>query len=99
MADRPADAFCFSPKEAEAARRATATAARKTPDSCGNRVGTNRKMNPARPADDRYPTTSYRRCVQRAAEKAVPLPAELAAKHTSIQSLPNAERSAVKAAV
>ncbi len=37
--------------------------------------------------------------MQRAAEKAVPLPADLAANHAAIQTLPNAERSAVKAAV
>ncbi|QDT17623.1 tyrosine-type recombinase/integrase [Alienimonas californiensis] len=46
--DRPADAFCFSPKPAEAARRAAATAARMTPASCGWVVGSNRKKNPAR---------------------------------------------------
>ena len=96
---RPSDAFCFSPKEAERQRRTAATAARVTPASCGNGVGTNRKKKPSRPAGDRYTTASYRRCVQRASEKAVTLPAELASKHAAVQTLPNAERARVKAAV
>ncbi|QDT17622.1 site-specific integrase [Alienimonas californiensis] len=37
--------------------------------------------------------------MQRAAENAVPLPLDLAVKHAGIQALPNAERSAVNAAV
>ena len=99
LSGRSADAFCFSPKEAEAERRAAASAARVTPVSCGNTVGSNRKKKPARPAGDRYTTTSYRRCVQRASEKTVPLPADLAARHASVNTLPNADRAEVKAAV
>ena len=99
LTGRPADAFCFSPKEAERDRRVKATAARVTPASCGNTVGSNRKKKPARPAGDRYSTTSYRRCVQRASEKAVSLPPDVAAKHASVNTLPNADRAAVRAAV
>ena len=99
LENRPADAFCFSPKEAERQRRAAATAARVTPASCGNTVGSNRKKAPARAAGGRYTTASYRRCVQRTSEKVFPLPAELAVRHRAINRLPNAERAAVKAAV
>ena len=99
LTGKRADAFCFSPQEAERQRRAEATAARLTPTSCGNTVGSNRKVKRSRPIGDRYSTTSYRRCVQRASEKAVPLPDDLAAKHAAVNTLSNAERTAVKAAV
>lgn len=46
---RPADAYCFSPREVERQRRAELSASRKTPLSCGNRPGTNRRRNAKRP--------------------------------------------------
>ena len=41
------DAFLFSPREAMEVWRAERTRSRRTPLSCGNRVGTNRQRNPA----------------------------------------------------
>ncbi|HYW80086.1 MAG TPA: site-specific integrase, partial [Thermoguttaceae bacterium] len=67
---RDADAYCFSPSESEAKRRAEQHANRKTPMSCGNRPGTNRKRTAKRKAGDRYTTDSYRRAIHRAADLA-----------------------------
>jgi integrase len=67
---RAADAFCFSPAEAEKARREELHANRKTPLQYGNRPGTNRRRNPARKPNNHYSTESYRRAVHRACEKA-----------------------------
>ena len=47
---RAADAYCFSPREAEGKRRAAQHEARKMPLICGNRPGTNRKAKPRRTA-------------------------------------------------
>ena len=51
---RAADAYCFSPREAEGKRRAAQHEARKVPMSCGNRPGTNRKAKPRRTAGEKY---------------------------------------------
>jgi integrase len=67
---RAAAAYCFSPREAEAKRRAVQYGARQTPLSCGNRPGTNRKANPRRPAGEKYDRNSYARAVRRAAQVA-----------------------------
>jgi integrase len=67
---RAAGAYCFSPIEAEKARREEAHANRKTPLSVGNRPGTNRSRKPRRPPKDRYTTDSYRRAVHRACDLA-----------------------------
>lgn len=67
---RPADAYCFSPREAEGRRRAAQHEARKTPMSCGNVPGSNRKAKPRRPAGAKYDRNSYGRAIRRAAEKA-----------------------------
>jgi integrase len=67
---RAADAFCFSPAEAEKARREELHANRKTPLQYGNRPGTNRRRNPARKPNNHYSTESYRRAVHRACDKA-----------------------------
>ena len=75
---RPAEAYCFSPAEAEAERLAQLHAARKTPPSCGNRPGTNRKDNPKRSPGDHYTAHSYGRAVRYACEKAFPPPEPLA---------------------
>lgn len=66
---RPSEAYCFSPKESEIKRRERAAAARKTPDSCGNRRGTNRVKVPKRKAADHYTTDSYRRAIHRVCKK------------------------------
>ena len=72
LADRPVDAFLFSPAEAEEERRAAAHAARKTPISYGNRPGDNRRANPKRYPGDLYTTAAYYRAVQYACDKAFP---------------------------
>jgi integrase len=64
---RAADAYCFSPREAESKRRAATHEARKTPLSCGNRPGTNRKAKPRRTPGEKYDRNSYGRAIRRAA--------------------------------
>jgi integrase len=76
--NRRVDAYMFSPREAETERRAQAHARRRTRLSCGNTPGSNKKPSPQRPAGDRYDTTSYRRAIARACDKAFPPPEELA---------------------
>lgn len=76
--DRPAAAYLFSPAEADAERRAARAAARKTPLSCGNRAGTNRKAEPKKAAGERYDARSYYRAVQYACDLAFPPPPPLA---------------------
>lgn len=65
---RAADAFCFSPRESEAARHKEQRANRKSPvqPSQQNR----RKKNPKRPVGDCYNRDSYRRAIDRAATAA-----------------------------
>lgn len=67
---RRLDAYCFSPEEAEAERRATQHAERKTPLSCGNRPGTNRKDDPEWTPGDVYAVHAYRRAIARGCRKA-----------------------------
>ena len=67
---RAADEFCFSPREAENKRRASQHKDRRTPISCGNRPGSNRKTTPRRTAGLKYDRNSYARAIRRAAEKA-----------------------------
>jgi integrase len=64
---RGAAAYCFSPVEAMEQRRAERAAARKTPLSCGNRAGTNRKRKPKRAPREKYDVVSYGRAIRRAA--------------------------------
>ena len=74
LADRPVDAFLFSPAEAEAERLAARHAARTTPLSCGNRPGTNRVESRCRPPGDRYTATTYRKAIAAACDQAFPPP-------------------------
>lgn len=67
---RDHDAFCFSPREAAQERREARTAARSTPASCGNVVGSNVKTKPKRRPGDKYTNDSYRRAITRAAKAA-----------------------------
>lgn len=78
LSGRRLDAFMFSPREADAERRAALTARRKTPLSCGNRVGSNRKERPERVRGERYSSNSYYIGVQKACDAAWPLPSHLA---------------------
>jgi len=67
---RDPETYCFRPVDSEAKRRAIAAANRKTPLSCGNTPGRNRKVKPKRVPKDRYRTDSYRRAITRACDKA-----------------------------
>jgi integrase len=77
---RAADAYCFSPAEAEQERREESHSKRKTPASCGNRPGTNRKRDPKRRPDSRYTSNSYRRAIHRGCDRAFPAPEGLDAE-------------------
>jgi integrase len=71
--DRPAESFCFSPREAIEAHHEARTRDRKTPESCGNTAGrgTGAALESAR---ERYDTHSYRRAIHRACDRAFPAP-------------------------
>jgi integrase len=76
---RAADAYCFSPAESEAKRRAAAHARRKTPLNAGNYPGSNR-LQPRkikRKFGDRYNPRSYHNAVCDACAKAFPVPADI----------------------
>jgi integrase len=72
---RDAEAYCFRPCDSEAKRLAGRHAERKTPLSCGNRPGTNRRRKPRKGPGERYTTDSYRRAISYACDKAFPHPA------------------------
>jgi len=74
---RDPESFVFSPAGAEAERRVAASAARKTPLSCGNRVGTNRSLDPEWAVGDRYSTPSSCVAIRRACDRAFPPPPPL----------------------
>jgi integrase len=78
LVNRSVDAYLFSPAEAEADRRATIHAARRTPISCGNRPGVNRRENPQRLVGDRYTSAAYYRSIQYACDRAFSPPPPLA---------------------
>lgn len=69
---RHADANCFSPREAEEKRRAQMSEERKTPLSCGNRQGTNKKKKPTKQPGECYTSQSYARAIRNACAKAFP---------------------------
>ena len=75
FSDRAIDAYLFSPQEAEAEHRARRRQARRTPLSCGNRAGTNRREAPTWRPGSRYTTSSYHRAIQYACDRAFPPPA------------------------
>lgn len=77
LADRPVDAYLFSPAEAEAERRAEMPLNRKTPLSCGNKPGTNKSKNPKRSPGDQYRVDTLLKAIQEGSEKAFPPPAKL----------------------
>ena len=71
---RPAEAYCFSPAESEKQRRNKLTQNRKTPLSCGNTIGSNRKETHRSITGDYYDSASYRKAVRyaiTAARKAI----------------------------
>ncbi|HWA99288.1 MAG TPA: site-specific integrase [Pirellulales bacterium] len=66
---RPGEAFCFSPAESEAKRRADAHGRRVTPEGYGNSIGTNRVRRPKRKANDFYTVMTYRQAIYRACDR------------------------------
>jgi integrase len=73
-------AFCFSPADAEAERRATMHEARKkdgTPLSCGNKPGSNRQRKPRKTPGARYSVEAYCKAIYAGCEKAFGMPVEL----------------------
>ena len=64
------EAYLFSPRDAEADRRAAMHALRKTPLKYGNRPGTNRKGKPKRRPGPHYTKDSYGAAIRRACKKA-----------------------------
>lgn len=68
--ERSPEEFCFSPAESAQWYRDQRTAKRVTPLNEGNRIGSNRKQEPARKPGRAFSPESYRRAIQRAAEKA-----------------------------
>ena len=75
--DRPMDQPCFSPEEAMKLHLSERNAKRKTPLSCGNRVGSNRKAKPRRKPQDAFTTMSYGKAISRACRKAFPAAKDL----------------------
>jgi len=75
---RPAEAYCFSPAEAEAERRYKMSQKRATPLKYGNVPGSNCCQTPRRPARACYDVASYRHAIIRGIEKAFPAPEHLA---------------------
>ena len=75
---RDAEAHCFRPCDSEEKRRAALHSARKTPLSCGNRPGTNRKRQPNRKPGESYNPRSYHQAVRQGCLKAFPVPEHLA---------------------
>jgi len=63
-------AFLFQPREAMAALRAERARARKTPRSCGNIPGSNRKRKPEKSPGERYTPRSYHQAIRVACRKA-----------------------------
>jgi integrase len=70
-------AYVFSPAAAEAERLALLHTMRKTPLSCGNVPGSNRKEKPQRQPRDRFTVTTFRRAIARACQRALGMPAKL----------------------
>ena len=70
---RAADQPCFSPAESKQLMHERRQAARVTPEGVGNSEGTNRVRRPKRIPGNAYTTSSYRRAIWRACEKAFPL--------------------------
>lgn len=66
---RPGE-FLFSPRDALTALRQRQARERKTPLSCGNRPGTNRKRRALRAPGERYTSESYSQAIRKACARA-----------------------------
>jgi integrase len=82
---RPADAFCFSPKDANKETLLDRSANRVTPLSCGNRPGSNKRSKPKRIPGESYTTGSYGRAIARACERVWPIPKGMRKKEDQAQ--------------
>jgi len=58
------EAYLFQPKEAVEHLRLKRNQNRKTPLSCGNRIGTNRKLKPQKNPSELYSVQAYRKAVK-----------------------------------
>ena len=74
---RDSSLHCFSPIEAIKHYLSAKHAKRKTPLSCGNRPGTNRRVQPRKHPGYSYDTCSYRRAIHRACDQAFPPPSRI----------------------
>ena len=74
---RDKESHCFQPIDSERKRRSAQHENRRTPLSCGNKPGSNRKKKPKRSAGEKYTTESYRRAIHRACDTAFPAPEPL----------------------
>ena len=77
LRDDVPDAPLFAPAAALAEHRSKQSAVRKTPASCGNKPGSNRKTTPQRAPRERYDTQTCGRAIVTACERAFGMPAEL----------------------
>lgn len=93
---RPADAYCFDPRDSEKKRLAEVHARRVTPIGYGNRPGKNLKKKPKRFAGSRYTTCSYRRAIHRACEFAFTMPPELRQPYGNAAKNETAEQKAAR---
>lgn len=75
--ERETCSYCFSPKEVVEHWLATKHAQRVTPASCGNRRGARTSKTRSRELGDRYSTSSYRRAIHRACDRAFEPPDSL----------------------
>jgi integrase len=69
--------YLFQPREAEEFRRQVQQARRKTPLSCGNRPGSNRRRRPAKSPGYHFTSGSYGRAIRVGCELAFGMPQEL----------------------
>jgi integrase len=67
---RKDDSYCFTPQESEQDRRVRQFKLRKTPISCGNKPGSNKKEDPNRKPGNAYDTTSYGKAIRYAIKAA-----------------------------
>jgi integrase len=64
---RNTEAYCFTPADSERKRLDARHEVRKTPLSCGNKPGTNRKRRRKLPPGNRYETGAFSNCIRRVA--------------------------------
>ena len=82
-------AFIFSPAEVMAWKRQQWRLARKTPPSCGNKPGTNRRAKPKKQPGQKYSVESYCAAIARACKKAdAKARAERAAAYQKVHGTP-----------